>query len=181
MHDLQIHGTERLRVQRMLTGCLHKWCRRSARRCWAQRAATAFKARWHTSTTLSSTRHVWRGWARATRNLRRFVVTRWELLAVGATVCGLGSGFAPVRGRVLAAPRKRMQRAVRTTREKAEAEAIISDDSSARSARVSSRSQTDDAMFPHGMAALRLNLTMRRHSNQPSPTEPSVCHLSGSH
>ena len=163
MEDLQVHVAECLRTQRKLASCLHKWYRRARRQAWLQRVSATFQSRWQASTTLSSSKQYLRRWRRAARNFRRFVVTRWELLAVGVSVGALGSRSS--RHSAHAGIRKNMQRILKSGPVEA------SDDSSVRSGRGSISSRSDGVgsdVVSHGMAALRLNLNVRRPSSQHS-------------
>ena len=90
-------------------------------------------------------------------------MTRWELLAVGVSVGALGSRSS--RHSAHAGIRKNMQRILKSGPVEA------SDDSSVRSGRGSISSRSDGVgsdVVSHGMAALRLNLNVRRPSSQHS-------------
>ena len=156
-------------MHRQLETCLKKWHQWSRRHAWALWAADAFKARRLASSILSLFQLCFRRWA--LRNTRRVVVTRWELLAVGATVCGLDRECTR-KGRRLSTRGVKNRMRPPPGVDKAEP----SDDSSTHSGIASNRSthsgrtssRSDDVVFPHGMGALRLNLKMRRQASDDS-------------
>jgi len=150
LRNMQVAVNTRHGMHRLLVRSLKVWRQWSRRHAWALWASDACKARRLASSILSLIQLCFRRWT--LRNHHRVAVTRWELLAVGATVCGLDR--VSRKGRLLSTHgvKKRM----RTRVDRVEP----SDDSSTHSGRASNRS--DDAVFPHGMAALRLNLKTRR-------------------
>jgi hypothetical protein len=171
MQAMQMHAAKllhRRRDQRKLVRIITFWRQVSRRNAWAKRTAAGFLTRVY-----ACMQHdIFRLWTRVASGQRENrTVRRWEMLAVGAAVCGLGARARAARGA------SRMQNAVLRS---SNTNQLNSHGGISHRSNSSNRSWATESslegMVPNSMETLRLGLrfTSRRLHSAKTHTSPDL-------